>query len=118
MSRKSKKQNYLEFIPVKNPEVEFKTNEDGVIVLFKEWTGFYHKIAQKFFHRPRVSQIKMDEYGSFVWNEIDGEKNVYDVALTTEKAYPDMEKALERVIKFLEILRDNGFITWNEEAES
>lgn len=118
MSRKSKKQNYLEFIPVKNLEVEFKTNEDGVIVLFKEWTGFYHKIAQKFFHKPRVSQIKMDEYGSFVWNAIDGRKNVYDVALTTEKAYPEMEKALERVIKFLEILRDNGFITWKEEAES
>lgn len=117
MSRKSKKQNYLEFIPVKNPDVEFKTNEDGFIVLFKEWTGFYHKVAQKFFHKPRVSQLKMDEYGSFVWNEIDGIKNVYDVALATEKAYPDMEKALERVIKFLEILRDNGFIIWKETSE-
>ncbi len=116
MSRKSKKQNYLEFVPVKNPEVEFKTNEDGVVVLFKEWTGFYHKIAQKFFHKPRVSQIKMDEYGSFVWNAVDGKSNVYDVALKTEKAYPDMEKALSRVIKFLEILHDNGFITWMEES--
>ena len=117
MSHKSKKQNYLEFIPVKNPDVECKTNEDGFIVLFKEWTGFYHKVAQKFFHKPRVSQLKMDEYGSFVWNEIDGIKNVYDVALATEKAYPDMEKALERVIKFLEILRDNGFIIWKETSE-
>ena len=36
--------------------------------------GFYHKIAQKIFRRPRVSDIKMDKYGSFVWHAIDDEK--------------------------------------------
>lgn len=95
MSRKSKKQNYLEFIPVKNPEVEFKTNEDGVVVLFKEWTGFYHKIAQKFFHRPRVSQIKMDEYGSFVWNEIDGKKMCMMLLWQQKKPIPIWKRLLQ-----------------------
>ena len=68
MSKKSKKneKNYLDFIPVKNPDIEYETDENGIVTVFIEWKGFYHKIAQKIFRRPRVSDIKMDKYESFV----------------------------------------------------
>ena len=73
--KKNNRQNYLDYIPVKNPDIVSHINEDGKAVLLIEWNGFYHRIAQRFFHRPRVSDITLDETGTFVWTAIDGAKN-------------------------------------------
>ena len=61
------RQNYLDFVPVKNPDIEYHTDDSGIVTLLIEWKGFYHRIAQKFFHRPRISEIRLDDYGIFVW---------------------------------------------------
>ena len=44
MSKKSKKneKNYLDFIPVKNPDIEYETDENGIVTVFIEWKGFYY----------------------------------------------------------------------------
>ena len=55
--KKGKDQNYLDFVPVKNAEIEYHADEKGKVTLLIEWKGFYAKIAQKFFHRPRVSAV-------------------------------------------------------------
>ena len=107
--------NYLDYIPVKNPEVEYETAENGRVTVFIEWKGFYHRIAQKFFHRPRVSDIKMEELGSFVWLIIDDEKDVHQLSKELDAKFPKMEKSLSRLIKFLEILHDNHLIYWKGE---
>ena len=119
MSKKSKKneKNYLDFIPVKNPDIEYETDENGIVTVFIEWKGFYHKIAQKIFRRPRVSDIKMDNYGSFVWNAIDDEKDVHQLSKEMESEFPKMEKSLSRLIKFLEIMKDNNLIYWKGEEK-
>jgi hypothetical protein len=117
MSSKMSRQNYLQFVPMKNPDVQYTIDKNGIVTLFKEWTGFYNRIAQKFFHKPKVSQLKMDDYGSFVWQNIDGNRDIYQLSLEMEKAFPDMEKALARLIKFMEILRDHRFITWKEDIK-
>ena len=104
------RQNYLDFVPVKNPDIEYHTDDSGIVTLLIEWKGFYHRIAQKFFHRPRISEIRLDDYGSFVWLSIDGVKDVHQVSLELDARFPGMEKALSRLIKFLEILRDSHLI--------
>ena len=116
MSKKKKPQpNYLDNIPVKNPEMEFEVSEKGKVTVYIEWKGFYSKIAQKIFRRPRVSDIKMDDYGSFVWLAIDGQKTVYTLSKELEEKFPGMEKSLSRLIKFLEILCDHHLIYWKGE---
>lgn len=110
--KKKQSENYLEYVPVRTPETEFTVDETGIVTLTKEWTGFYNRIAQRFFHRPRVSHIALDGYGSFIWKLIDGERDVYAISQKLETAYPGMEKSLPRLIKFLEILRDHHFIVW------
>lgn len=59
MSKKKKisNQNYMDFIVVKNPEIEYETNDKGQVTVMIEWRGFYHRIAQRFFKRPKVSAI-------------------------------------------------------------
>lgn len=110
------RQNYLDFVPVKNPDIEYQTNTNGTVTLFVEWKGFYHRIAQKFFHRPRVSDIKLDAYGSFVWLSIDDTIDVHQLSKVLAAKYPDMEKSLSRLIKFLEILHDHHMIHWKGET--
>ena len=89
---------------------------EEIITLKKEWTGFYSRIAQKFFHKPRFSKIALDGYGSFIWKSIDGCKDVYALSKELDEAFPDMEKSLPRLIKFLEILRDHQFIMWKDQT--
>ena len=74
MAKKKDAGNYLELIPVRNPAFPYTVADDGIVTISVEWQGFYHRIAQRFFRRPRVSDIKLDAYGSFVWRTIDGEK--------------------------------------------
>ena len=115
--KKKQSENYLEYVPQRTPETEFSEDEAGIVTLTKEWTGFYNRIAQRFFHRPRVSHIALDGYGSFIWKLIDGKRTVYDISRKLDEAYPDMEKSLSRLIKFLEILRDHHFIIWKNAGE-
>ena len=107
--------NYLDYIPVKDPEIQYHTDEKGIVTLEIEWKGFYHRIAQRFFHRPRVSDIKLDAYGSFVWLIIDDISDVHQISKKLDEKFPGMEKSLSRLIKFLEILHDNHLIRWKGE---
>ena len=107
--------NYLDFVPIKNPDIEYQTGDNGKVTVFIEWKGFYHRIAQKFFHRPKVSDIQLDDYGSFVWLAIDDNKDVHQLSKELDARFPNMEKSLSRLIKFLEILRDNHLIRWKGE---
>lgn len=113
--KKKDSKNYLDFVPEKNPEIEYEADEDGIITVLIEWKGFYHKIAQKLFLRPRVSDIRLDELGSFVWNAVDGKKDVHQISKELEQQFPKMGKPVPRLIKYLEILHDNHLIYWKGE---
>lgn len=117
MSKQKKAPNYLAFVPVRNPDIVFSVDENNLVTLHVEWKGFYHRIAQKFFHKPRVSQIAMDAYGSFVWLQIDGGKDVHQLSLALDAAFQELDKGLPRLMKFLEILRGHRFILWKEDAK-
>lgn len=115
--KKDAGKNYLDFVPVRNPAFDFTVADDGIVTITVEWQGFYHRIAQRVFRRPRVSDIKLDAYGSFVWQAIDGEKNVYTLSQELEAHFGEMDKALSRLIKFLEIMHDHKIISWKEEGQ-
>ena len=106
------------YIPVKNPDIDYETNEKGTITVFIRWEGFFNKIAQKFFHRPKVSSIDLDDYGSFVWGIIDDKKDIYTISQDLDQKFPNMEKSLSRLIKFLEILKDHHLITYSEKKSN
>ena len=113
-TKKISSQNYMDFIPLKNPEIEFEVDENKIVTVFIEWKGFYHKIAQKFFKRPKVSEIKMDTYGSFIWLAINDKKTVHQLSKELQNQFPKMEKPVARLIKFLEIMKDNHLIEIRE----
>ena len=59
--------NYMDKIPCINLNYTWEQSPDGIIVIEMPHTGFYHKIAQKYFHKPKKSHIRLDRYGSTLW---------------------------------------------------
>ena len=105
-----KKENYLDRIPVLN-DMKWNLLEDGIVELVVENKGFYNGIAQKVFHKPRYSFIKLDDYGSCVWQAIDGKRNIYEIGQILEKSHKGAsDKLYERLVTFFGILENNRYI--------
>lgn len=112
--KKKSKENYLEKIPVL-PNLKWTVGEDGIVTLHKENNKFFDKIAQKFFKRPKISYIHLDEHGSFIWQIVDGEKNIIDLGKEVDAHFGEKAHPLyERLAKFFQILDSYGFIKWIE----
>ena len=97
--------NYMDLVFVVRDGVRFDAADPNKVVVDMENTGFFNRVAQKFFKRPPVSHIALDQYGSAVWMSMDGKRTVYDVVRKMEAAFPD-EKAdmLKRVVAFFRML--------------
>lgn len=107
---KGKGENYLDYIPVRNPRNTWE-EKGGIVIIHMVHRGFYSKVAQKFFHTPRVSHIDLDSYGSFLWRAIDGESTVGQLAEEMKTRFgKDAEPLYDRLIKYMQILRNNDFI--------
>ncbi len=106
-----KQENYLDYVPVVSQQNSWDTKEDGKVTVHMVHKGFYASIAQKFFDRPRVSHIDLDEQGSFVFRQIDGQRTIGDIALLVKENFPEEDGVLySRLIKYMQILRNNKFI--------
>ena len=106
-----KNNNYLDFIPIINPQNDWSEDEEGVVTIHMVHRGFYAAIAQKFFHTPRVSLIKLDEYGSFLWKELDGRRTVGQLAQRMKEQFGDKAEPLyDRLVHYMQILHNNKFI--------
>lgn len=106
--------NYLERIPVRAP-LAWHAGDDGLVTLEVENTGWANRIAQKFFRRPKVSQIHLDELGSFVWPLIDGEASILDIGKPVEEHFGEKAQPLyPRLAQFFRILESYRFISWKK----
>lgn len=110
MAKKSK--NFLDFVPAISQKNTWDLN-DGKVTISMKHTGFYNMLAQKVFHTPEISRIDLDEYGSFIWQQIDGKNSVGDIAIILkEKFGDDAEPLYDRIVMYMQILYNNKFITY------
>lgn len=108
---RTKAENYLDAVFVKNPALAWETDETGAVTVLLEHRGLAHRIARRFFHRPRVSRIHLDALGSFVWLRIDGLRSVYELAGLVEERFGEAAHPLyERLAVFMKQLERGGFV--------
>ena len=106
------KKNYIDNIPKIN-DMKWDVSEDGIVEITVENTGFYNTIAQKIFKKPRYSFIKLDEYGSFVWQKIDGKKSIYEIGKELQAVHEGAATQLyERLSQYFAILERNKYIVF------
>ena len=109
--RVNKDFNYLDYVPRKIENIEYSVNESGNGVLRIENTGFYNVLARKLFKRPKYSNIELEEYGTFIWEFIDGKNTIYDISLKVKNNFGEKAEPLyERICKYFSIMADNKLV--------
>jgi hypothetical protein len=104
-------ENYLERIPKRNESIKWNLDENNRVTLEVENKGFFNKIAQKFFKKPKVSYVHLDENGSFLWQHLDGEKSILDLGVLVKEHFGEKAEPLyERLCKYFQILESYAFI--------
>ena len=110
---KKKAENYLERCPMRPEQIQWSVDENQMVTLDSENTGFFNRLAQKCFRRPKVSHIHLDKMGSFVWPLMDGEKDIVAIGVLVKEHFGDEAEPLyERLAKFFHILDSYSFVVW------
>lgn len=110
--KKKVNENYLERIPKRNENIVWKADENGIITLEIENKGIFNRIAQKFFRKPKISYIHLDQNGSYIWQLFDGQKNLTEIGREVDAHFGEAAHPLyERLAKYCQILESYGFIT-------
>jgi len=103
-----KNKNYLEFIPVIKQK-NWTKDSDGITVKVKN-RGFFRKIL----NRPQFTFVHLDTVGSFIWERIDGETKISDFAKPLKEQFGDsISPVYQRLAKYFDILKSNGFIYYD-----
>lgn len=115
MKRKKKEiaENYLEKIPIRRPDIGWTKDEKGIVTLHIENRGTMNKLAQKFFNKPKVSHVHMEEIGSFLWPYLNGDKDILALGEMVREHFGEAAEPLyERLAKYFQILESYNFIIW------
>ncbi|MHC6179397.1 PqqD family peptide modification chaperone [Clostridium sp. JNZ X4-2] len=83
--------------------MEYEVDKEGIVTILEKQD---HKIQNLFrklkFRIPEYKKITMDEYGSYVFLQIDGNKTVKDIGENLEVKYGDkIHPIYERLLLFL-----------------
>lgn len=89
--------------------IEYEVNESGIVTILEKQE---HKIQNLFrklkFKIPMYKKIELDEYGSEVFLQIDGQKTVKEIGENLEAKFGDKVNPLyERLLLFLNHIDTN-----------
>lgn len=93
----------LNLVFKKSENIEYEVSSDGIVTILEKQD---HKV-QNFFRKlkfkiPMYKKIELDEYGSFIFLQIDGKKNVEELGIKLEEKYGEESHPLyERLLLFL-----------------
>lgn len=96
-------QEVLNLVFKKSENVEYEVSSDGIVTILEKQD---HKV-QNFFRKlkfkiPMYKKMELDEYGSFIFLQIDGKKNVEELGIKLEEKYGEESHPLyERLLLFL-----------------
>lgn len=110
---KKKSENFLDYVPKRNALYKWEINQKKHVEVSVLNRGFYNRIAQVVFRRPKISKIELDELGSFIWQEMDGKKTIYEIGFgVKEKFGKKAEPLYERLSEYIRTLHNNRFIVY------
>lgn len=120
MKKKKQQKNYLDLIPERASGLAWTQDDEGIVVLEVENTGIFNRMAQKFFKRPKVTKVHMEQFGSFIWPLIDGKRTVTELADRLKERFgEEAEPLYPRVAKYMQIMESYHFISLSDkEAHS
>ena len=116
MKSENKQENFLEFIPVRNFNWRISEETNKVVV---ERPKFDNALLKKYllpYLKKQNFDVKLDDFGSFVWQQIDGEKNIYEIAIKLEKGFGEkVHPVYERLSQFIKHLYQQRFVLYKKD---
>nr|MBP3598426.1 PqqD family protein [Eubacterium sp.] len=110
--KKQTKNNYLEYVPVHNPDFPWSEDSDELVTVHVKNKGVMNRLAQKFLKKPKISQVHLDKYGSFIWKQIDGSRTVLEIAELADRQFgEELQPLYERLCTYVAQLEQVQFIT-------
>jgi len=106
----------LKMVPVRNTKVAEAPLAGGLIQLsyplaIKPWFGQLAEKVGLWDKRPMIKQIELDEMGTFVWQLIDGEHSVKQIAGAFVQKYEVQPREAElSVTAFIKTIGQRGII--------
>jgi len=108
-----KNNNLLDLVPIRH--VKWVEGEKGEITL--QMPRFQNKLLLKFIRQFQIKetcQIHLDEFGSYVWKQCDGNQCVYDIGLKLKDTFGEhVEPVFDRLGLFIKMLIKNHLIIVN-----
>lgn len=103
---------YLDLIPVRIESMEWYEGDDGKIHIRIPRKTPVDRLVRLFKNTPDHMRVDLDEIGSSAWKSMDGINTIGDICdLMTDRFGDDVEPVYERVGTYINILRNNKFIT-------
>jgi len=89
--------------------LEYEVSTDNIVTILEKQDHKVQKIFRKLkFRIPGYKKISMDEYGSYIFLQIDGRKTVKNIGANLEANYGDKTYPLyERLLLFLNHIEVN-----------
>ncbi|BDQ38324.1 hypothetical protein SYK_26840 [Pseudodesulfovibrio nedwellii] len=106
----------LNMVPVKNRAVEEIALPDGLVRLayplaIKPWFGRLAEKVGMWDKKPMIKQVELDELGAFVWERINGERSVQQIAAELASFYEVQPREAElSVTAFIKTIGQRGII--------
>lgn len=114
----AQKENLLDYVPRHNKLYPWHFNKEGHVEVQIEHVGPFHKIAQVFFKRPRYSDIELEDMGSFIWQQIDGQKTVFEIGKLLHEEFGDRAEPLyDRLGAYIQSLHLQKFIVYENKLQ-
>lgn len=111
--KKNAKDNFLDYVPKHNDLFPFEKKKNGRIEVCVKNRGLFCRVTQLLLKKPKYSYIELDEFGSFVWEQIDGVRNVFEIGKLVKEHFGERAEPLyERLSQFIQILRRNSFVVY------
>jgi len=97
--------------PIRNPAVNWEKNEKGEVVITIKLEPSKPGLFSGFVKEPTERKIVLDRIGGFVWELIDGERTVSEIAdQVSERFKLHRREAQTSLLAYLQMLASKGLV--------
>lgn len=109
--------NFLELIPCHKSEFCYHQEDDGKITVLQEYEGMLYYFRHKLMHKAKGTRVHLDELGSYIWNLMDGQRSLINIADILKKQFGEkVEPLYSRLVIYVSTLEGYGVVELRKES--
>lgn len=96
---------YLQNIPMINPRLDYQVDDGKLVVYFKHQSRIQRILRKLGFKIPEKTTLDFDPISQFVFEHIDGKRNIHQIGQLVSNHFGDAAEPLyERLVTYIDFL--------------